>query len=268
MKLFRTLLLTHGYGFVFWYVLAVQIGLPIPADPMLLIMGGMVGEQRYSFIFAMLASVAGVVLADIMWYELGRRRGRSIVRLLCRWSLEPDFCVRQTEDTFTRRGPKTLLIAKFVPGMSMVSVPLAGMIGMPRLQFILLDAAGAAIWSACYLLAGMIFHKQIELAINFISSFGRGATALLVSVFVLFFLYRYIQRRRFLHAFHVSRVTPDELRALLQAPTPPTIIDLRNQAAFASENEKIAGALVIHPEDLRTRAGEIPRDQEMILYCS
>src|SRR5437868_4791545 len=109
-------LLRHGYSVVFAAVLAEQIGLPLPSTPVLLAMGALAGAGRLSFLPALGLAVAASLMADTLWYWLGRKRGYSILNLLCRIALEPDSCVRRTENVFTRFGAGALLFAKFVPG--------------------------------------------------------------------------------------------------------------------------------------------------------
>ena len=268
MDLLRKLIVIHGYAFVFGYVLAVQGGLPVPADPMLLVMGAMAGEGHYMLWKALLVSVCGALIGDWFWYELGRLRGHSIVKLLCRWSLEPDTCVRSTEEAFGRRGARTLLVAKFVPGMSLVSTPLAGMIRMPRLHFFLWDAAGATLWTGSYLAAGFIFHKQVQQLLDVLTRLGHGAAAVVVGALALYFGYKYFQRWRFLRAFRIGRISPQRVLEDIASGAPLTVVDLRHPLEVEREGFKIAGAIVLRPEELRSRALEIPRDQEIILYCS
>src|SRR5437879_1223066 len=104
-------LLRYGYRVLFAVVLAEQIGLPIPAVPILLAMGALAGEGRFSFVGALLLAISASLVSDAIWYELGRRRGRAVVRLVCRIALEPDFCVRRTENYFLRHGPVALVFA-------------------------------------------------------------------------------------------------------------------------------------------------------------
>src|SRR3954452_16346089 len=153
----HSLLLRHGYAFLFCYVFSVQAGIPIPADPLLLLMGALVGDGRYSLWLSAVAASAAALAGDTFWYELGRRRGRPVLALLFRLSIEPDTCVRNTENAFARRGAWTLLFAKFIPGMSLVSMPLAGASRMPRLRFLLVNSAGCLLWTVSYLLMGKLF---------------------------------------------------------------------------------------------------------------
>src|SRR5690242_13706887 len=123
---FRYLLFRHGYLFLFLYVVAVQIGMPIPADPLMLVMGAMVGDHRYSFVYSLVTALVACLTGDCLSYQFGRLKGRSVLGVLCKLSLEPDRCVRKTEALFAKRGARTLLFSKFLPGTSLLSTALAG----------------------------------------------------------------------------------------------------------------------------------------------
>jgi membrane protein DedA with SNARE-associated domain len=265
---FRYLFLRHGYLFLFFYILAVTAGLPVPADPVLLLMGAMVGNHRYFLMPALLATVVPALMGDTLWYELGRFKGRSILGLLCKLSLEPDTCVRKTEATFATRGAGALLFAKFIPGMGLVSASLAGVSKMRYWRFLLADAAGCTLWAAAYLLLGRVFYRQIDSVIRLLGLFGRRAGLVLLTLISLYILAKYLQRWRFLRTLRVNRVTPQEARTLIESGEPITIIDLRHPAEVEREGMKIARAMVVRPDTLRSLSHEIPENQQILLYCS
>src|SRR5215470_13349433 len=151
------IVLTHGLPFLFLNVLLEQIGLPIPAMPVLVVAGALAVDRGFSAPLALLAAVVASVIADALWYWLGRRQGTHVLKTLCRISLSPDSCVRQTENVFERWGLPSLLFAKFVPGFSTVAPPMAGAIGASFWSFLLYDAGGAAIWAGSGIALGMIF---------------------------------------------------------------------------------------------------------------
>lgn len=264
----RTLLLQHGYWFLFLYILAVQAGMPIPADPLLLIMGALAGDHLYTFTGALAAVLAASLIADYCWYELGRHGGRSILGLICKLSLEPDTCVRKTEATFSQRGAWALLFAKFVPGMGLVAMPLSGLIRMPRWLFLLADAAGTLLWGAAYLLAGFVFHRQVNAVIEALGLLGRQAGIVVLLLIGLYLAFKYMQRWRLLRQLRIDRITPEELRRSLDAGDSLVVVDLRHPAEIEREGLKLAGAVVIRPDDLRSGAHGIPRGREIILYCT
>jgi membrane protein DedA with SNARE-associated domain len=266
--LFRTLLLRHGYSFLFGYIFAVQVGIPVPADPLLLIMGAMAGDHRYSLHVSLSLAVIAALLGDYFWYELGRWRGRSILGALCKISLEPDTCVRKTEMGFTRRGAWTLLFAKFIPGMSLVSMPLAGAICMERWRFLLADAAGCTLWATAYLIAGYTFHRQVDSLIGRLGLFGQRAGLVALVLVAAYIGLKYFQRWRFRRQTRLNRIMPHAALELLNSGRPVTVVDLRNRIEIEQDGLKIRGAVVVRSEDLELRSHEIPDDREVILYCT
>lgn len=265
---FGSILLLHGYLFLFCYVFAVQAGVPVPSDPVLLVMGALVGDRQYSFGVALAVAVAAALSGDFIWYELGRWRGRSILKLLCRFSIEPDTCVRTTERGFMKRGAWALLFMKFVPGTSLVSTPLAGAIKMSRWQFLLADAAGAALWATAYLGLGVLFHRQVNRVIVLLGLFSRRAGFVLALLLAAFILWRYFQRVHFRRKLRVNRISPPEALSMMENEPAPMIVDLRNRSEVETSGRKIAGAVVLRPAELRAHFKDFLRDREVILYCT
>lgn len=268
MLSFNNLLLNHGYLLLFVYVMVVGVGVPIPVDPLFLLMGAQTGDHHYSFFLCVVIAMAPAVLGDILWYEIGKHKGRSVLSLLCKLSLEPDTCVRKTESAFSTRGSDALLFSKFVPGMSLVSVTLAGISNMPFWRFLAADAAGCALWASAYLGVGWVFHKQVDTIIGLLGLYGRRAGVVIVTALVAYVAYKYFQRWRFLRTLRINRVTPEQVQDLLAAGNMLTIVDLRHPAEVERAGFKIANAMVVRPEDLRSRSHEIPAGQEIILYCT
>ncbi|HEX4750954.1 MAG TPA: VTT domain-containing protein [Bryobacteraceae bacterium] len=265
---FRPLLLRHGYTFLFGYVFAVQAGMPIPADPLLLIMGTLAGDKYYSWWLSFATAVIAALAGDCLWFELGRQRGRRVLSLLCKMSLEPDTCVRKTETNFRKRGAWSLVFAKFIPGASLVSVPLAGASGMHIARFLLADLSGCSLWVASYLLAGKLFHRQIDALIEILGLYGQRAGVIAITLLAAYVAYKYFQRWRWRRELRVNRITPQEVSEMLARGCDLTVVDLRHETEIAEVGLKIPGALVLRPEDLRSRSHEIPDAQEVILYCS
>src|SRR5215469_10514524 len=175
-------LIRHGSWVLFLWVLIEQLGAPVPSAPMLLAAGALIGLNHTSFAQAIAVVLAACSIADLFWYTLGRRRGSSVLRLLCRISLEPDSCVSTTEDRFRRLGVWSLVIAKFVPGLGALAAPMAGLSRMPIVRFLCADYLGVMLWSAVYLSIGYLFRAQLEYAGIFI---GRLGGSLFTFVFLL-----------------------------------------------------------------------------------
>ncbi len=268
MKQALDFLLRHGYALVFVFVLGEQIGLPISAVPVFLAAGALAGAGRLSLITALLAAVVASVAADLLWYQLGRRQGHSVVNLICRISLEPDSCVRRTEDLYSRHGVRALLFGKFIPGLSTVMPPMAGMFGMRLGGFLLWDGAGALVWAGAYLGLGYLFSQQLELIGLYALRLGAGLLVLLGSALAAYVLTKYLERRRFFRQLHIARITPEELKEKLEKGEDIVVVDLRHALEFEADDGKVPGALHLLPDELEERHQEIPRDRDVVLYCT
>ena len=259
-------LLRYGYLLTLGCVFAEQLGLPLPAVPVLMGMGALSRSGDVSFTGVLLMALIGSMAADLIWYYLGGRYGQSVLRLICRISLEPDSCVRKTEDTFTRRGIWTLLLAKFVPGLNAAAVPLAGMIKTPIGLFLAFDSTGLLLWAGAYIGLGYIFRNQIE---ELAASLAQGHSVVLILAVIIagYVAYKQFKRRRFLKALVVDRITPEDLKSRLDAHHKVVILDLRNQLEIDTDRFRIPGAFHAIPEVL-SRNADIPRDKEVVLYCT
>ena len=261
------LLEKHGYAAVFAAVFIEQMGAPVPAFPVLLAAGAFAGLGHYSFPGAFAAALAAAVLSDWIWYEAGRRRGQAALALLCRFSLEPDTCVAATTRSFERRGPATLLFAKFVPGLSTVAPPLAAISGMRLDRFLLFDAAGSALWSAAGLGAGFVFRAQLERVSLLLSQLGGWLVGLLAAGLALYIAWK-LHRRRQHSAPAVQRISPAELHALMRSGEPVTIVDLRSRILAEKTGLRIPGALLMHPAEAAQHLRATPRGQHLVFYCT
>jgi membrane protein DedA with SNARE-associated domain len=261
-------LLRYGYWILFLNVFAEQVGIPIPCVPVLLAMGALAGLGNFSLALSLLLAVCATTLSDLMWYHLGRTRGSSILNLLCRISLEPDSCVSSTKRFFAKYEAYALLFAKFVPGLGATAPPLAGLTRMPLSRFVFADTVGSIVWAGAYLSTGYIFRNQLERVAESASRMGAWLVGILVTALVSYVGWKYFQRQRFIRGLRVARVSPDELRGMLEAESGIAIVDLRNALELEYEGVKLPGAIHIDLQDLAARHGEIPRDKEIILYCS
>jgi membrane protein DedA with SNARE-associated domain len=261
-------LLKYGYWVLFLNVLAEQLAIPVPAGPVLLAMGALAGLGDFSFTIALFLSTLACVLCDQLWYRLGRVRGQSILRLICRISLEPDSCVSSTKSTFAKWGAWSLVFSKFVPGLSAVAAPMAGLTRMSLSKFLLADSAGSVVWGGSYLLLGLLFHNQLENVAERVGRFGGWVLAAAAMAMAGYILYKYCDRRRFLKRLRVARISPEELMAMITGGERLAIVDLRHRLEVEFDGVRIPGALSISFDEIEARKDEIPRDEEVILYCS
>ena len=271
MEEFTSLLATHGLWVVAIAVLVDQFGIPIPAPPVLILAGGLIGTGELAAGPTLAVATLASLPADFTWFEIGRRRGRGVLRLLCRISLEPDSCVRSTSDSFSRRGPATLLFSKFVPGLQTLAPPLAGATGMSTLRFLSFAVPGAAIWAAAFLLAGALLADQIEQILTALAAVGGQLLLFLLIALAAWIGRKYWNRRQFLEALRTARIEPDTLYEIItraDGAEPPILFDLRNPEQVAADGARLPGAEHFQVAELDTRHQEIPRDREIILYCT
>ena len=261
-------LLHYRHVVLFLFVLAEQIGLPIPAVPALLSIGALAGTGHGNIALALGVAIAASLPPDIVWYELGRRRGNRVLVLLCRFSLEPDYCVRRTENLFLARGRNALLIAKFFPGLSTVAPPLAGMVGIPRVQFLALDTGAAILWAGTWMGLGYLFSDALERVAVRAARLGHWLGLIAVLAIGGYILLKYVQRQRFLRSLRIARIPPDELLRLLAGPEPVAVIDTRTVLDVEAEPYAVRGAIWIPAEEIQRRSVELPRAAELVLYCS
>ena len=207
---------SHPYAILFGIVLAEQVGVPLPSVPVLLAAGALAGLGKIGAAPALSLAVLATVIADLVWFEAGRRRGNKVVKFVCKVSLEPDSCVRRTEDVFSRYGPRSLLFVKFVPGLGLMAVTLAGAFGLRRRRFLLYDLPGAMVWAGSYIALGYVFSAQLERAIQAVSQLGFTVAGLVLALIALWLMWKYVQRRRFirelLHGPHHARGPAAEAR--------------------------------------------------------
>ena len=262
------LLLQHGVLVVFAVTLAARVGLPVPAAPLLVVAGGLSAAGQLSAVAAVASAVLANVAGDAVWFWGGRRYGYRVMRLLCRLSLSPDSCVRQSELLISRWGGTSLVAAKFVPGVSVVAAPMAGALGMPWLRFLGFELVAAAAWTLPYLWLGRLFSGQIERILNAMAGAGAAAVGSLSLAIALLAAWRYWRRRRSLRDLDLPRISVAELQALMRDGHQPVVVDVRSPAGVEVDRRRIPGALNIHLPDVGARAAALPRDREIVVYCN
>ena len=281
------LVVSHGAWLVFGVTFAARLGVPVPAAPLLVIAGALAmrgqgsgqgsgpgGAHSAALITFGLAIVANI-LGDGAWFWAGRRHGYKVLRLLCRISISPDSCVRQSESFITRWGGASLVAAKFVPGVSVVAPPMAGALGMSAHAFLGWETLAAAIWAGVLMAVGVAFSAQIQQVLDLLSALGVAALeglAFAAGAYLAYLAWRTWRRRMFLRAVAMSRIDVADLRALLDGGHEPVVIDVRSDGGRAIDARRIPGAIAValgeikaHVPALRELAGA---DRQIVLYCN
>lgn len=262
------LIAQYGLLLVFFNVLVEQAGVPVPAVPTMIVAGALAASGRLPVAGVVLAAVLACLLSDLAWYWAGRRFGAGVMRTICRISLSPDSCVKQSELRFQRWRGRVLLIAKFVPGLSTVAPPLMGAMGLRMPTFVLLDGLGSLLWAGLAVGVGYAFAAQIDVVLAALASAGTLAFELLLVLLALYIAGKWWQRRRLLVALRMARITVDELNHSIAGGQSPVVVDVRSQAARLLDTRIIPGALLADLDGVDQALLGIPPERELVIYCS
>jgi membrane protein DedA with SNARE-associated domain/rhodanese-related sulfurtransferase len=249
-------------------VLLEQVGLPVPAVPTLIVAGALAANGQLSAPAVFGVAVLACYIGDGLWFAGGRIYGRRVLRLLCRISLSPDSCVRQSEYQFERWGKAALVVSKFVPALSTVTPPLAGAMRMGWPSFIVLNGIGIVLWAALPIGVGMLFSNQIDRAIAALENYGVAALMLVGAALAAYIAFKWWERQRFYRALRLARITVAELRSLMDRGKQPVVVDVRSEVARKADARFIPGAVIIGVGDIEARLRDLPRDRDIVFYCS
>ena len=257
----------YGLAFVFFNVLAAQAGLPLPAYPTLILTGALLGKGGYAAPGLLAVAVLAALIADSGWYLAGKRVGRPVLRVLCRVSLSPDTCVRQTETIYTRFGAPSLMVAKFIPGFAAVATALAGAVRTRLASFLVFDAIGAALWAGVAIIIGYLFRDAVGDLVDTLARLGKIGVALVLLALAIFVGAKWWDRRRFFNELRMARITVAELADLLDAGTAPMLLDVRSAESQKADG-RIPGAIAVDEKTVAIRIPESESGREVIVYCS
>jgi membrane protein DedA with SNARE-associated domain/rhodanese-related sulfurtransferase len=257
-----------GLTLVFLNVLLEQLGLPLPAFPTLVVAGALAANGRLPALGVCAVAVTAALIGDSAWYLAGRTYGVRVMKLLCRISLTPDTCVSQTQASFERWGPRALVIAKFIPGLSMIAPPLAGATHMSFGRFALFSVIGGGLWVGAALIAGLLLKSQIAQLLPRLSGIGGTVVVIVLVLLAAYIAFKWWERRRFYAALEMARIGVDELYGRMQGDAVPVVVDVRSPTAHDLERRRIPGALHVPMQEVERHVRSLPRDREIVLYCT
>ena len=258
----------YGVPLVFLNVFAEQLGVPIPAVPALVVAGALTRDGKMSSTNVLIAAVIASLIADFVWYALGRRYGYRILKTLCRISLSPDSCVRDTEARFERWGLKSLLIAKFIPGFSTVAPPLAGAARASWAAFLVYDGIGALIWAGAAVAAGRVFHRAIDRVLLALENLGWWAMVVIGALLIVIIVLKWMQRIEFLKKLRLARIHPEQLKEMIDGGETPVVLDVRTPNARRRDPRRLPTAIVAQLDRLEEQLYGLTPDTELVLYCT
>jgi membrane protein DedA with SNARE-associated domain len=257
-------LVSHPYLILVLCSFLERAGLPLLLSPVLIAAGAVAATGQMHFDVAVWMALAACIAGDTLWYELGRTKGDSVLHTLCRISLEPESCVRRSRKFFEKGASRTLLFSKWLPGLSHILPAVAGLSGVDRQTFFLINLAGSAIWIVAFMLAGYVpvarAHLSPEIG-RFV--FEAGMALLMVNIGI-----KYIRKQRFLQELEKARISPQDLRQMLDSGENPVILDLRHPLDSVTDPRTLPGAIRVLPDEVVRHAERLPKGQEIILYCT
>jgi membrane protein DedA with SNARE-associated domain/rhodanese-related sulfurtransferase len=249
-------------------VLVQQLGAPIPAWPLLVLAGARAAVDPLYGVAAIAVATLASIAGSLPWVWAGRRYGHRVLKLVCRVSLSPDSCVRQSENLFERHGAASLLVAKFVPGLGHVAPPLAGAFRYRTASFLLYFGAGSVLGALAPLVLGLAFHAQIDRLVDWLSALGGPALAAILVAVALYVAYRWWVRRQFLKALRAARIGVSELKEMIGRGEAPLVLDVRSRTHRQLDARMIPGARPVDLDDLEALLAEIPADGNVVVYCA
>ncbi|MDB5861410.1 MAG: sulfurtransferase, partial [Ramlibacter sp.] len=262
------LLSMHALAAVFLVTFAARAGVPVPAAPLLVVAGAMGQSAQLPLMAVAAASVLANLAGDTVWFAAGKFWGHRVLRVVCRVSLSPDSCVRQSEDLVLRWGGSSLVAAKFLPGVSVVAAPMAGALGMRWPRFIGYGLLSGAVYTLVYLGLGMVFEARVERALDLLADAGVLGAVVLLALLAAFVGYRSHRRREFRRSADIPRIGVADLRAMMEGGHAPVIIDVRARASLQVDPRQIPGAINVEFARVEAFARELPRGREVVLYCN
>jgi len=268
MPLALDFFLHYAYWIIFLWVLVEQLGVPIPSIPLLLTAGTLTATHKLSLPLVLISVVLGSLVSDSVWYLMGKKYGGGVVKVLCRLSLESSTCIRRTENYFTKHGAGALVLAKFIPGLGSVAAPIAGQTGMKYRFFAIFDTAGILLWAFTFTLTGRFFGDVLKKNPNALQWVEHSAFTLFVLLLLGFFIHRCLRQRAFLREIRMARLEPQDLKNMLDHDQPVYIVDLRHPLDYLPDPRTLPGAVLLSPDTLVQQTDVIPRDRDVVLFCT
>jgi membrane protein DedA with SNARE-associated domain/rhodanese-related sulfurtransferase len=258
----------YGLPILFVVVLVQQLGLPIPAFPLLILTGARAFADPMHAILALVLCVIASGVGNYLWFRAGRSYGYKVLAAVCRMSLSPDSCVRQAETAFERYGSGALVLARFLPGLGMVAPPLAGGFGVKAPVFLAYTGMGSALWAAVGLALGWAFHAQVELLLDAMATLGNQVIVGVAAVVALYVAHRAFRRWWLRKTLSAARISVAELHEMLSRGDDVLLLDVRSRTHRKLDNRSIPGSRPIDLDDLGHALVDIPRDREIVVYCA
>jgi len=265
----------HGYAVTAAVLFLACCGLPLPLSVVLLAAGAAAHGGSLNLGLVIAIAFAAAMCGDTLMYLGGRYTGWWLLAGLCRLSINPETCIFGSANSFYKRGPKTLVIAKFIPGLATVAAPLAGSLNMRLGRFLRLDAAGVFLYVSTWTLAGFVFARFLRDLIGWIERVGHATTALVLLLLVFYAIWLAANWVRDTRFSNVERVQVQELLDEMRNATHEKLVviaDVRSHGYYDPGMQRIKNSIRVEPSRLREEVIALREfmqpECEIYLYCS
>ena len=265
----------HGYAATAVILLLSACGLPLPISVVLLTAGAAAHSGSLNLGLVILCAAGAALTGDTILYFGGRFTGWWLLARLCRLSLNPEKCIFGSARSFYRSGPRTLLFAKFIPGLGTVAAPLAGSLNMRFTRFLKLDSCGVLFYTAAWSTVGFLFAPFLRVIIGWVESVGHVTAATATAAILLYVLWLL---GRSLHENHfgtIERVAAEDLHERMKAPSHDRVVviaDVRSHGYYDPAAQRIKNSIRVEPNRLREEVEALREfmapECEIYLYCS
>ena len=264
----------HGYVVVGLVLFMAAAGLPLPTSIVLLWAGA---AARHGLRLEVVLPLAwgAAVLGDVLLFFGGRYTGWWLLAGMCRVSINPESCIFSSAEYFYRRGAKTLLFAKWVPGLASMAAPLAGSLNMRYWRFLRLDATGVAMYVTTWITLGYTFSGFIRQITGWVQRLGHAVlfvVVLLLTGYAISILVFSVKARKY---NQIEKISADDLRQRLETLDPNRLVviaDVRSHNYYDPGMQRIKNSIRVEPtrlkEELLALREFMAPECEIYLYCS
>jgi len=276
-SMLRQLITEYGLALVFANVLLETLGLPLPALPTLIVTGALLSSPGTGIdlsgfpggiLSIILVGTVAASLGDLAWFLAGRYLGNRILRNLCKISISQDTCIRRSERFFERWGMRSLTLAKFIPGLSTLALPMAGAAGISLRTYFMYDIIGVLLWVCTGVGLGALFAPQLDHLLSMLDRMGHAAMLIVAAAFVLYIALRWWRRYSLIRLLRMVRIDVMQLAALMQSDLVPVVLDVRSEQHRRLDPVMIPGTQFLSFHDIESQAHTLPTDRKLVVYCS
>ncbi|MBW4037999.1 MAG: sulfurtransferase [Acidobacteria bacterium] len=265
----------HGYAVTSIALFVTCCGVPLPVSVVLLTAGAAAHGGSLNLALVLLCAAGSALAGDTLMYLGGRYTGWWLLAAICKFSLNPETCIFGSARSFYERGPRTLLFAKFVPGLATVAAPLAGSLNMGLRRFLLLDGCGVIFYTGVWAVTGFICAPFLRVVVGWVERVGHVTAVMFLTVVVLYVGWLVLSSLRDTHFSEIEEVSAVELFERIRSANSDKLMiiaDVRSHGYYDPGMQRIKNSIRVEPsrlkEELAALRAFMQPECEIYLYCS